>query len=59
MQNPAPIVVALQLGQEGLNIARNAVGLGNHKGLTDGIIMIGRAEEVNLDSDYQYQWNRK
>jgi hypothetical protein len=35
MQNPATIVVLLQEGQEGLNIVRRAVGLGNHKGLTD------------------------
>jgi hypothetical protein len=33
MQNPATIVVSLQERQEGLNNARRAVGLGNHKRL--------------------------
>jgi hypothetical protein len=27
------------------------VGLGNHKGLTDGPIIVGEAEEVILNSD--------
>jgi hypothetical protein len=54
MQNPATIVVSLQEGQEGLNNVRRAVGLGNHKGLTDGTIAVGRAEEVILNSDRRY-----
>jgi hypothetical protein len=58
MQNPATIIVSLQEGQEGLNNARRAVGLGNHMGLTDGTIAIGRAEEVILNSDHRYRWNR-
>jgi hypothetical protein len=41
MQNPATIVVSLQEGQEGLNIVRRVVGLRNHKGLTDGMIVVG------------------
>jgi hypothetical protein len=52
------IVVSLQEGQDGLNNARRAVGLGNHKGLTDGTITVGRAEEVILNSDRRYRWNR-
>jgi hypothetical protein len=58
MQNPTTIVVSLQEGQEGLNYARRVVGLGNHKGLTDGMIRIGVAEEVILNSDRRYRWNR-
>jgi hypothetical protein len=33
------IEVSLQKGQEGLNIARRAMGHGNYKGLTDGMII--------------------
>jgi hypothetical protein len=51
MQNPATIVVSLQEGQEGFNNSRTAVGLGNHKRLTDGTIAVGMAEEVILNSD--------
>jgi hypothetical protein len=40
------IVVSFQEGQEGFNIARSAVGRGNHKGLTDGRIIVGGAEDV-------------
>jgi hypothetical protein len=58
MQNPATIVVSLQEGQEGLNNARRAVGLGNHKGLTEGTIAVRKAEEVTLNSDRRYRWNR-
>jgi hypothetical protein len=58
IQNPAPIVVSLQEGEEGLNNARRAVGLGNHKGLTIGTIAVGRAEEVMLNSDCRYRWNQ-
>jgi hypothetical protein len=58
MQNPATIVVSLQEGQEGLNNGRRAVGLGNQKGLTDGTIAVGKAEEVILNSDRRYRWNR-
>jgi hypothetical protein len=58
MQNPATIVVSLYEGQEGLNNARRAVGLGNHKGLTDGTIAVGWGEEVILNSDHRYRWNR-
>jgi hypothetical protein len=58
MQHPATIVVSIQEGQEELNNARRAVGLGNRKGLTDGTIMVGRAEEVILNSDDRYRWNR-
>jgi hypothetical protein len=58
MQNPATIVVSLQEGQEGLTNARRAVGLGNHKGLTDGTIAVGKAQEVLLNSDRRYRWNR-
>jgi hypothetical protein len=58
MQNPATIVVSLQEGQEGLNNARRAVGLGNHNGLTDCKIALGKAEEEILNSDRRYQWNR-
>jgi hypothetical protein len=58
MHNPATILISLQEGQEGLNIARRAVGLGNHKGLTDGTIAVGKAEEVILNSDRRYRWNR-
>jgi hypothetical protein len=54
MQNPATSVVSLQQGQEGLNNARRAVGLGNHKGLSDGTIAGGWAEEVILNSDRRY-----
>jgi hypothetical protein len=57
MQNPATIVVSLQEGQEELNNARRVVGLGNHMGLTDGMIAVGRAEEVILKSDHRYRWN--
>jgi hypothetical protein len=59
MQNPATILVSLYKGQEVLNIATRAVGLGNHKGLTDGTITVGRADKVTLNSDHQYRWNRK
>jgi hypothetical protein len=58
MHNPATILISLQEGQEGLNIARRAVGLGNHKGLTDGTIAVGKGEEVILNSDRRYRWNR-
>jgi hypothetical protein len=58
MQNPATIEVSLQEGQEGLNNARSVVGLGNHKGLTDSTIVVGRAEKVILKSDRRYRWNR-
>jgi hypothetical protein len=58
MQNPATIVVSLQEWQGGLNNARRAVGLGHHKGLTDVIIAVGRAEEGILNSDRKYRWNR-
>jgi hypothetical protein len=51
MQNPEMIVVSLQEGLAGLNITRRAVGLGNHKSLTDGTITVGAAEEINLNSD--------
>jgi hypothetical protein len=54
MQNPATIVVSLPEGQEELNNARRAVGLGNHKGLTEGTIAVGRAEEGILNSDRRY-----
>jgi hypothetical protein len=47
MQNPATIVVSLQEGQEGLNNARRAVGLGKHKGLTDGTIAVGKGKRGN------------
>jgi hypothetical protein len=47
------IVVSLQEGQERLNNARRAVGLGNHKGLTDSTIAVGRAEEVIVNSDHR------
>jgi hypothetical protein len=57
MQNPTTIVLSLQEWQEGLNNARRAVGPGNHKGLTDGTIAVGRAEEVILNSDRRYRWN--
>jgi hypothetical protein len=59
MQNPAKIVVSLQDRQGVLNIAKWAVGLGNYKGLTDGMIVVGRAQEVIFNSNYRYQWNRK
>jgi hypothetical protein len=59
MQNPIMIVVSLQEGQEGLNNARRPVGLGNHKGLTDDMIAVGREEEVILNSDRRYRWNRQ
>jgi hypothetical protein len=58
MQNPAMIVVSLQEAQEGLNNTTRAVGLGIHKGLTGSMIVVARAEEVNLNSDYRYGWNR-
>jgi hypothetical protein len=58
MQNPATIVISLQEGQEGLNTARREVGLGNHKGLTDSTIVVGKGEEVILNSDRRYRWNR-
>jgi hypothetical protein len=51
MQNPATIVVSLQEGQDGLNNTRRAVGFGYHKGLTDGTIAVGWAEQVILNSD--------
>jgi hypothetical protein len=47
IQNPAMIVVSLQERQEGLNNARKAVGLGNHKGLTDGTIAVGKGRKGN------------
>jgi hypothetical protein len=59
MHNPATIVVSLQEGQEGLNNARRAVGLGNPRGLTDGTIVLGWAEEVILNCDHRYRWNRQ
>jgi hypothetical protein len=40
MQNPAIFVGSLQQGQEGLNIARSAMGLRNHMSLTDGILKV-------------------
>jgi hypothetical protein len=46
-QNPATIVVSLHEGQEGLNNARRVVGLGNHTGLTDGTIAIGKGRRGN------------
>jgi hypothetical protein len=58
MQNPATIVVSLQEGHEGLNNASRAGHLGKHKGLTDGTIAVGRAEEVILNSVHRYRWNR-
>jgi hypothetical protein len=58
MQNRVTIIVSLQEGQEGLNNARRAVGLRNHMGLTDGKIAVGEAEEVILNSNRQYRWNR-
>jgi hypothetical protein len=58
MQNPATIIVSLQEGQEGLNIARRAVGVENQKGLTDGTIAVGKAQEGILNSDRRYRWNR-
>jgi hypothetical protein len=58
MHNLSTIVVSLQEGQEGLNNARRAVGRGNHKGLTDGTITVGWAEEVILNSDCQYRSNQ-
>jgi hypothetical protein len=48
------IEVSLQKGQEGLNIARRAMGHGNYKGLTDGMIMVGSGEEVIVNSDGRY-----
>jgi hypothetical protein len=57
MQNPAMIVVSLYEGQEELNIARRAVGLGNHNGLTGGTIAVGRADEVILNCDRRYRWS--
>jgi hypothetical protein len=58
MQNRATIVVSLQEGQEGLNNAKRVVGLGNHKGLTDGMITVGKDEDVIHNSDPRYRWNR-
>jgi hypothetical protein len=58
MQNRATSVVSLQEGQDVLNNARTGVSLGNHKGLTDGTIPVGSAEEVILTSDPPYQWNQ-
>jgi hypothetical protein len=55
IQNPATIVLSLQEQQEGLNHLRRAVGFGNHKGLTDSTIMVGRGEEAILNSDLRYQ----
>jgi hypothetical protein len=52
------IVVSLQEGQEGLNIVRRAVDLGNHKSLTDGRIAVGWAEDVILNSNRRYRRNR-
>jgi hypothetical protein len=46
------IIVSLQDGQEGLNIVRRAVGLGNPKGFTDRTIAVGKVEEVLLNSDH-------
>jgi hypothetical protein len=57
MQNPTTIVVSLQEEQEGLNNARSPGGLGNHKGVTNRTIVVGRAEEVIPNSDPQYRWN--
>jgi hypothetical protein len=45
------IVVSLQEGRKGLNIVRRVVGLGYHKGLTEGTIAVGRAEELILKSN--------
>jgi hypothetical protein len=58
MRNPATIIVSLQEWQEGLNNPRSAVGLGYHKGLTDGTIAVGKAEEVILNSERRYRWHR-
>jgi hypothetical protein len=58
MQNLATIVLLLQEGQKEFNNARRAGGLGYHKGLTDSMIWVGSAEEVILNSDHRYQWNR-
>jgi hypothetical protein len=55
MQYPVRIVVSLQEGQEGLNNARRALGLGHHKGLIDSMIALGRAEQVILTSDHRYR----
>jgi hypothetical protein len=59
MQYPATIVVLLSEGQEGVNIARRAVGLRNQKGLTEHTIAVGSAEEVILNSDGRYRQNRE
>jgi hypothetical protein len=53
MQNPATIVVSLQEGQDGLNITRTALGLGNHEGLTGGTITVERADDVRLNFDHR------
>jgi hypothetical protein len=58
MQNPTTIVVSLEVGQEELKIPRKAVGHGNHKGVSAGIIAIGRVEMVILNADHRYRWNR-
>jgi hypothetical protein len=55
MQNPGLIVVSLQEGQAGLNIVRWAVGVGNHTGLSDGMIAIEQAQEVIFNSDHRYR----
>jgi hypothetical protein len=39
-KNPAIIIVALQIADEGLNIMREVVGLGYSKQFTDGIITV-------------------
>jgi hypothetical protein len=51
MQYPTTIVVLLQEGNEGLTIASGTLSLGNHKGLTKGMIMEQGAEEEIVNSD--------
>jgi hypothetical protein len=52
MQNPGTIVVSLQEGQERSYIRRSAVGLRNHKDLTNDMIAVGWAEEIILNTDH-------
>jgi hypothetical protein len=60
MHNWLTIVGSLQEGQEVLNIARNAVGLGSHKGVTDNMISVGgqKMEYAILNFDIDKNWKK-
>jgi hypothetical protein len=47
MQYLTMIIVSQQEGHAGLNIARRAVRIGNHNGLTNGMIAVERQKRLS------------